>query len=78
MVIRYVRIGAVEDGWGYDDVDFPDGAIETDQPIKAGTPIDADDVLRLEDLAALVFTQIDSMIMFENEVVGFENNVVYI
>ena len=49
MVKRYVRIGAVDDGWGYDDADFS-SAIETDQTIKAGAPLVGNDVLRLDDL----------------------------
>jgi hypothetical protein len=51
MADRYIRIGAVEDGWGYDDADFPNASIETDGRIKAGTaPIAGDDVLRLDDV----------------------------
>ena len=53
MVDRFVRIGAIEDGFGYDDVDFPGSAIETDQPIKAGPPVAGDDVLRIDDLGVI-------------------------
>ena len=55
MTVRQVRIGAVPDAVQYDDVDFPDSAIETDQPIKAGVPVDPNDVVRLDDLDAYVF-----------------------
>ena len=33
----------------YDDGDY-DSAVETDQPVKAGAPVDPTDVLRLEDI----------------------------
>ena len=54
MTLRQVRIGAVPDAAQYDDVDFPDSAIETDQPIKAGVPVDPTDVLRLEDIGGII------------------------
>jgi len=50
MAIQTVRIGSAEDIVAYDDGDF-DSAIETDAPIKAGAPTDANDVLRLGDPA---------------------------
>ena len=53
MVIRQIRIGSMDNVHQYDDGDFPE-AIETDQPIKAGTPVDPTDVIRLEDLGILV------------------------
>jgi len=36
----------------YDDVDF-DSALETDHAIKAGAPVDPNDVVRLSDLTSL-------------------------
>lgn len=48
MARKYIRIGSITNAMGWDDGDF-DSAIETDQPIKAGTPGAANDVLRVED-----------------------------
>lgn len=53
MALQTVRIGAIEDAFQYDDGDF-DSAIETTQPLKAGTPVDPTDVLRLTDIGATV------------------------
>ena len=53
MVLRRIRIGAVTDAAQYDDADF-DSAIEVNQPIKAGTPVDPTDVLRLGDIGVLI------------------------
>ena len=55
MVIRQIRVGSMEDVHQYDDVDY-DSAVETDQPMKAGTPIDPNDVLRLADILLLILT----------------------
>ncbi len=52
MVLRQVRIGSIPD-MQYDDADY-DSAIETSQPMKAGTPVDANDVLRLGDLTVVM------------------------
>ncbi len=49
MAIKQIRIGSQEDIHQYDDGDY-DSAIETDQPIKSGTPIDPNDVVRLIDI----------------------------
>ena len=49
MARQTVRIGSMVDISAYDDGDF-DSAIETTQPIKAGAPIDGNDVVRLDDL----------------------------
>ena len=49
MALKLIRIGSAIDVFQYDDGSF-DSAIETDAPIKAGTPIDGNDVVRLEDL----------------------------
>jgi len=53
MVLRKLRIGALEDAFQYDDTDFPDGAIVSDQPIQAGTPVNPDDVVRLSDVGTI-------------------------
>ncbi len=49
MALVTVRIGSMVDIHQYDDGDF-DSAIETTEPIKAGTPVDPTDVTRLEDI----------------------------
>ena len=48
MALQQIRIGAVDNAAQYNDSDY-DSAIETDQPIKAGIPIDGNDVIRLTD-----------------------------
>lgn len=53
MADTYVRVGSAIDVFGYDDADF-DSAIETTEPIKAGVPVDPDDVIRLSDAGGLV------------------------
>jgi len=53
MATQTVRIGSVAQAFAYDDGDF-DSAIETDQPIKAGAPIDTNDVIRLGDIVGSV------------------------
>ena len=55
MAIQSIRIGSIDNVQQYDDADY-DSAIETDQPMKAGTPVDANDVVRLEDLGQGVMT----------------------
>lgn len=52
MTLRQIRIGSLP-GFQYDDADY-DSAAETNQPIKAGTPVDPTDVIRLIDLGAYV------------------------
>jgi hypothetical protein len=81
MVDRYVRIGAIVDGWGYDDDDFPDAAIETTERIISGTaPSNPTDVVRLEDIgdASIFGTLLDNIVVFADEVVCHNNSVVYI
>ena len=63
MVRRYVRIGAVDDGWGYDDIDF-DSAIETSQTIKAGPPLEGNEVVRLDDLYESIEDRITTLAYF--------------
>jgi len=53
MARQSVRLGSMVDAITYDDGAF-DSAIETDQPIKAGPPVDANDVIRLGDLVGSV------------------------
>ena len=55
MARQSVRLGSMVDAITYDDGAF-DSAIETDQPIKAGPPVDGNDVTRLDDLAASLAT----------------------
>ena len=50
MALRQVRIGSLP-GFQYDDADYSH-AMETDQPIKAGAPVDPEDVLRLGDVSS--------------------------
>ncbi len=52
MVLRRIRIGGLGDIVQYDDAGL-DSAIETDQPMKAGTPVDVNDVLRLDDVGGV-------------------------
>ena len=49
MATQSVRLGSMVNAITYDDGAF-DSAVETTQPIKAGTPIDGNDVVRLDDL----------------------------
>lgn len=53
MALQQIRIGSSDNVLQYDDADF-DSAIETDQPISAGTPVDPSNVLRLDDIGTLV------------------------
>ena len=52
MAIKYFRIGSSLNAIGYDNTAY-DSAIETDEPIKAGAPVDPNDVVRLSDLQNL-------------------------
>lgn len=49
MALKNIRIGSAEDIFQYDDGSY-DSAIEVDAPIKAASPIDPNDVLRLGDV----------------------------
>lgn len=53
MAVRHIRIGSSQDVLSYDDADY-DSALESDAPIKAGTPVDGNDVLRQDDIGVLV------------------------
>ena len=53
MTLRQIRVGSCDNIHQYDDADFS-SAVETDQPIKAGTPVDPNDVLRLDDIGSIV------------------------
>ncbi len=59
MATVQIRIGSLINIHQYDDGDH-DAAIETLASIKCGTPIDGNDVLRLDDLDALMATFVDS------------------
>jgi hypothetical protein len=50
MALVRIRIGSMVDMHQYESADF-DSAFETDQPIKAGAPVDVNDVLRLTDVS---------------------------
>jgi len=49
MATKTIRIGSAENIIQYDSGDY-DSGIEVDAPIKADTPVDPNDVIRLEDL----------------------------
>ncbi len=53
MTLKYITIGSSVNKYAYDDADF-DTAIVADAPIKAGTPVDGNDVLRLEDILDII------------------------
>jgi hypothetical protein len=53
MAIKYFRVGSSANAVGYDNAAY-DSAIETDEPIKAGPPIDSNDVVRLSDLLGAI------------------------
>jgi hypothetical protein len=53
MALQQIRIGGLDNIIQYDDGAFS-SALETDQPVKAGTPVDPTDVVRLNDLPSLV------------------------
>ena len=51
MTLRSLRVGSI-DGWQlYDDADFDEG-IYCEGPVKAGTPVASNDVLRMEDIGS--------------------------
>lgn len=63
MALQQCRLGSLTNILQWDDVDY-DSAIETDQPIKAGAPIDDNDVvilgsLGLGSITPIVVTDID-------------------
>jgi len=53
MAIKYIRIGSMEDIHGYENGDY-DAAIETDEPIKSGNPVDPNDVVTLSSLGTML------------------------
>ena len=53
MALVSVRIGSMANIHVFEDADY-DSAIETTAPIKAGPPVDGNDVVRLDDLPFLV------------------------
>ncbi len=70
MALRQIRIGAVDNAAQYDDSDY-DSAMETDQPIRAGTPINGNDVLRLDDIGGIVGNVVGPASAVDNNVVIF-------
>jgi len=52
VATKHVRIGSCEQVFAYDDGDY-DSAFETSEPVKAGTPVDGNDVLRKDDMPDL-------------------------
>jgi len=74
MTLRQIRIGSLPDIVQYDDADY-NSAIETDQPIKAGKPIDLDHVLRLGDIADILYPigciYISTLSTNPNTILGF-------
>jgi len=77
MATVQIRIGSLINIHQYDDGDY-DSAIETLAPIKCGTPIDGNDVLRLNDLGELFAAFIGTIVTFEGNVICFDGDVVYI
>ena len=49
MAIKHIRIGSMDNIHGYDNADF-DEALETDEPIAIGAPVDPDHAARLADM----------------------------
>ena len=60
MALRQIRIGSAANVVQYDDADHG-SAIEVDQPIKAGTPVDSNDVIRLSDLAGIILPPVNAV-----------------
>lgn len=71
MAARYIRIGSMVDAFGYDDGEY-DSAIETNEPIKAGAPVDPTDVLRLGDLGVVVGDVVGPAASTDHAVVRFD------
>jgi len=73
MATQTVRIGSIQQAFAYDDGDF-DSAMETNQPIKAGTPIDPTDVTRLQDIGTSVGNVIGPGAATDEAIVRFNTN----
>ena len=55
MALQQGRIGSIPDAIQYDDADY-DTAMEVDNPIRVNAePVDAKDVLRLEDIGLVIY-----------------------
>lgn len=54
MTLKTIRIGDAVDVYQYDNGSYP-SAIETTEPIRAGSPVASNDVVRLGDLAGQIF-----------------------
>lgn len=72
MVRRYVRIGQISNAFIYDDGDYS-AAMETDAPIRAGTPIAGNDVLRKDDLGVFVGDVVGPASSTDNAIVRFNS-----
>lgn len=68
MVMQTVRLGSLPNILRYDDADY-DAAIETTAPIKAGTPVDINDVLRLEDLPTIASMVLSDAVITDHAIV---------
>ena len=53
MALRTIRIGSSANVVQYDDAVYG-SAVETDQPMKAGVPVDPNDVVRLSELGSYI------------------------
>ena len=55
MALKQIRIGNIADAFQYDDTEY-DTAIEVSEPIRINAaPVDAKDVLRLEDIGLVIY-----------------------
>jgi hypothetical protein len=71
MALKTVRIGSLENITQYDSADY-DAAIETDQPIKAGTPVGPNDVLRLSDVGVSIGDVVGPVGAIDSDIVEFD------
>jgi len=77
MALQQIRIGSAVNVFQYDDAAF-DSGIDCTAPISAASPVNPGEVLTLGDYPGLAISTINDIVMFENEVVGFNNNVVIV
>ena len=70
MALVTLRIGSAVDIFQYDDVGF-DSAIETTAPVKAGTPVDPNDVMRLGDVGVLTGDVVGPAASTDNAIARF-------
>jgi len=74
MVLQTIRIGSAEDIIQYDDVDY-DSAVETSAPIKAGTPVDPEDVIRLDDSPGITATKVATVTGIDMQTAAAKTNL---